>query len=77
MKIKNNRTFIFTFYFNKYKEYPVASRDSFRNLFLHKHGYYNDLELLIRFIEDYQMKVYNQTLHGTMDHTKEKRKGGR
>ena len=74
---KSNRTFIFGYFFEKYKDYPVASRDSFRNYFLHKHGKYVDLELLIRAIEVYQMEKYNQTLQGYMDHTRETRKGGR
>lgn len=73
----NNRSFIFNYFFNKYLNYPVASRDSFRNYFLNKHGKYPDLELLIRMIEVYQMNEYGQTLQGYMDHTRETRKGGR
>ena len=77
MKPHDKRKFMIIYYINKYKDYPVASRDSFRNYFIHKHGKYEDLEIVIKMIEIYQMNVYGQTIQGYMDHTKEKRKGGR
>lgn len=49
-------------YFNMYKDYPIGSRDNFRNLFKRKHGEFHYLPELIRMIEQYQKEKYGMTI---------------
>lgn len=66
-------------YFNMYKDYPIASRDFFREMFVKKHGGYNYLPELIHMIEKYQFEKYGTNIWycKKMYHTSKKKKGRR
>lgn len=64
-------------YFNMYKDYPIASRESFRKSFNKKHGKYNYLPELILMIEKYQSGKYGMTLWGDSGYNTINRKGRR
>ena len=49
-------------YFNIYKDYPIASRDSFRSMFIKKYGKYHYLPELILMIEKYQREKFEQSI---------------
>ena len=57
-----NEEFKLNLYFNMYKDYPIGSRDCFRQLFTRKHGRYNYLPELILMIEKYQREKFGITL---------------
>lgn len=45
-------------YFKIYKDYPIASRDSFREMFIKKNGKFHYLPELILMIEQYQKEKF-------------------
>lgn len=64
-------------YFNMYKEYPVGSRDSFRAMFMKKHGRFHYLPELILMIERYQRDKYGITIWKEVSYAPSKKKKGR
>ena len=61
------------FYFNLYKDYPIGSRDSFREMFRKKHGKFTYLPELIIMIERYQIKKHGATLWKEMSYAPSKK----
>lgn len=52
------------YYFSKYKDYPISSREHFIRHFRYNEGEFVGLKNLIIIIEQYQIKRYKQTLQG-------------
>lgn len=57
-----NNEFKLKLYFSMYKDYPIASRDSFREFFMKKNGRFNYLPELILMIEEYQRKKFGEPI---------------
>ena len=64
-------------YFNMYKDYPIGSRDKFRQMFTKKYGRYHFLPELILMIEKHQKEKYGQTIWEEMSYAPSKRIKGR
>lgn len=64
-------------YYNMYKDYPIGSRDSFRQAFIKKHGRYHYLPELILMIERHQREKYGQTIWKETYYSPSKKKKGR
>ena len=57
-----NEEFKLNIYFNMYKDFPIGSRDNFRDMFRRKHGRFQYLPELIHMIERYQYEKYGITM---------------
>ena len=51
------------FYFSLYKDKPISTREEFRVKFKRLHGEYEDIEILLMKIENYQIEKYGTTLY--------------
>lgn len=54
--------FKLNYYFEKYKDTSIVSRDNFRQRFKKENGKFNYLEELIVMIEKYQIKKYGTSI---------------
>lgn len=61
-------------YFNIYKDYPIGSRDSFRQMFIKKNGRYHYLPELILMIEKYQQEKFGMTIWKDAGYSNDRRK---
>lgn len=56
------------FYFNLYKDYPVASKEKFKMHFEKNHGKFRYFSELYIMISKYQHDNYGETLHNDVEY---------
>lgn len=60
--MKSKLDFKLNYYFNKYKDHPIANVSDFRKKFKRENGDFQYLSELIVMISKYQVKKYGETI---------------